>query len=188
MDAKKELQSKDILILEMFQTDPQAAFRLMFDTYYMPLCLYAVQITDSFQTSEDIVQNLFITFWEKKHYKNIILNLRNYLFYSVRNNAYLNLKKNKFISLEELSQTEIDESDCFCDEKELQEREKIIMEELEKLPQKELEVIKAIVLENKKYKEVAEELGISVNTVKTHLARAMKRLRKTKHLKFFIFV
>ena len=42
---------------------------------------------------------------------------------------------------------------------------------------KKAEVFKAIVLENMKYKEVAEHLDISVNTVKTHYARALKQLR-----------
>ena len=57
-----------------------------------------------------------------------------------------------------------------------------IMEELEKLPKQELSAVQAVILENKKYKEAAEELNISVNTLKTHLSRALKRLRKDNNL------
>ena len=54
---------------------------------------------------------------------------------------------------------------------------KKLYEQVEALPEKSREVFKAIVLENMKYKEVAEHLDISVNTVKTHYARALKQLR-----------
>lgn len=59
-----------------------------------------------------------------------------------------------------------------------QEKEKLY-KEIEALPLKSKEVFKAIVLENQKYKEVALELGISVNTVKTHYSRALKQLRNS---------
>ena len=40
------------------------------------------------------------------------------------------------------------------------------------------EVFIAIVLKNLSYKEVAEKLNVSVNTVKTHYSRALKQLRE----------
>ena len=45
--------------------------------------------------------------------------------------------------------------------------------------------MKAVILENKKYKEAAEELNISVNTLKTYLSRALKKLRKDNNLMNF---
>lgn len=48
------------------------------------------------------------------------------------------------------------------------------MLKLEKLPKQEIAAIKAVILENKKCVEAALELGMSVNTLKTHLARALK--------------
>lgn len=84
--------------------------------------------------------------------------------------------------MEELFDTEIDITESITDEEELREREKKIMEELEKLPKQELSAVQAVILENKKYKEAAEELNISVNTLKTHLSRALKRLRKDNNL------
>lgn len=64
-EKQKYYDEKDKLILELFRTNPQSAFKLMFDTYYMPLCLYAVQLTDSFSMAEDIVQDFFISFGRK---------------------------------------------------------------------------------------------------------------------------
>ena len=79
---------------ELFQTSPKEAFRLLFDAYHMKLCIYAVQLTDSFEMAEDIVQDFFIYFWEKKYYLKINQNLRYYLYLSVRNAAINALQKN----------------------------------------------------------------------------------------------
>ena len=84
--------------------------------------------------------------------------------------------------MEELYDTEIDITESITDEEELREKERKIREELEKLPKQELSAVQAVILENKKYKEAAEELNISVNTLKTHLSRALKRLRKDNNL------
>lgn len=179
---KKAYEYQDNLILELFVSNPKAAFRLLFDTYHMPLCIYAFQLSDSFTLAEDIVQEFFIYFWEKKSYNNITTSLRNYLYLSIRNATLLNLKKNKLVSIEELSDNEFNVTEEFYDEDELHELEKKIMQELQELPPQELAVVKAVVLENKKYKEAAGELNISVNTLKTHLSRAMKELRKRNAL------
>lgn len=186
-EKQKHYDEKDKLILELFHSNPQAAFQLMFDTYHMPLCLYAVQLTDSFNIAEDIVQDFFIYFWEKKTYQNITVNLRSYLFYSIRNNTLLFLRKNNLISMEELSDSEINIVDSLQDEEELREKERKAMEALEALPKQELAVVKAIILENKKYKEAAEELQISINTLKTHLSRALKHLRQNNNFIYLFF-
>lgn len=55
----------DERILALFAENKEKAFRLLYDTYYLPLCLYSVQFTGSAETSEDIVQNLFVSFWDK---------------------------------------------------------------------------------------------------------------------------
>ena len=56
----KDNSEKDKYILELFRTSPKEAFRLLFDAYHMKLCIYAVQLTDSFEMAEDIVQDFFI--------------------------------------------------------------------------------------------------------------------------------
>ena len=98
----KDNSEKDKYILELFQTSPKEAFRLLFDAYHMKLCIYAVQLTDSFEMAEDIVQDFFIYFWEKKYYLKINQNLRYYLYLSVRNAAINALQKNNMLSMEEL--------------------------------------------------------------------------------------
>lgn len=62
----------------------------------------------------------------------------------------------------------------------MQERKKQvdeIMDALDRLTPKTLRVMKACFVERKKYREVAEELGISKSTVKKHVMDALRRLR-----------
>lgn len=178
----RENSEKDKYILELFKTSPKEAFRLLFDTYHMSLCVYAVQLTDSFEMAEDVVQDFFVYFWEKKYYQNINQSLRYYLYFSIRNAAIKELQKHNMLSMEELSGIDMSIPEEFADEEEREERNKVLLEKLKKLPPQELQVIKAVVMENKRYKEAAEELQISVNTLKTHLSRALKRLRKEYNL------
>ena len=170
----KDNSEKDKYILELFRTSPKEAFRLLFDAYHMKLCIYAVQLTDSFEMAEDIVQDFFIYFWEKKYYLKINQNLRYYLYLSVRNAAINTLQKNNMLSMEELSGLDMSIPEESIDEEEQEERNKLLLEKLQ--------VVRAVIMENKKYKEAAEELHISVNTLKTHLTRALRQLRKEYNL------
>lgn len=93
-------------------------------------------------------------------------NLRYYLYLSVRNAAINALQKNNMLSMEELSGIDMGIPEESIDEEEQEERNKLLLEKLQKLPHQELQVVRAVIMENKKYKEAAEELHISVNTLK----------------------
>lgn len=161
--------------------------KYLFDIYYQRLCLFSVQITNSLEQSEDIVQEIFIYLWEKKKQFPSESDLKAYLYYSVKNASIAFNTKNKRFSIEEidnlLSYHPIDEK---YDKQELLQKQKQILERLKKLSPEEHKVLSSIVFENKKYKEVAKDLGISVNTVKTYLARAYKKIRS--HTSFFSFL
>ena len=61
----RDNRSEEEQILELFGIDEEMAFRRLFDRYYMSLCIYSVQLTDSFELSEDLVQDVLLRFWEK---------------------------------------------------------------------------------------------------------------------------
>ena len=155
---------------------------LLFREYYKPLVVWATTFLHDTQRAEDIVQDFFIYFWEKKYYLKINQNLRYYLYLSVRNAAINTLQKNNMLSMEELSGLDMSIPEESIDEEEQEERNKLLLEKLQKLPRQELQVVRAVIMENKKYKEAAEELHISVNTLKTHLTRALRQLRKEYNL------
>jgi RNA polymerase sigma-70 factor (family 1) len=170
--------SNDLKILNNLKLGSPDAFKELFDLYYLPLSTYALKYCDSFSLAEDIVQDLFVKIWDEKLYMNFENQIGPYLFKSIKNNALQaskQINKYHFVKIEEhVNNMIFDEN---LDIKYIEEEKKKLFAEIESLPTKCQEVFKAIVLDNLKYKEVALQLGISVNTVKTHYSRALKQLR-----------
>lgn len=173
----------DDSILGRLEND-EKAFKELVDAYYTPLCVYSVQYTDSLEVSEDIVQDFFVRFWEKKLYRTVNGKLKQYLFNSIRNASIDYLRKHQplvFMEIEEnayITEAELEET---VPEEQLQR----LRYHLKQLSLQEYKILMEVVVHNKKYKEVAEELGISVNTVKTHLSNALKYLRSCKFITLF---
>jgi len=162
-------------ILYALDTNKNNGLKLLFDRYYKPLCVFAVKYVYDLNLSEDIVQEVFIKIWEKKEF-HTQMNLSAYLFTSVKNSCINHLRKEHPLYVDSFNDEVF--PDDYCTEEEILERNKKLMDTVENLPEKTREVFKAVVFHNLKYKEVAEELNISVNTVKSNLARAYRLLRE----------
>ena len=141
----------DERILALFTENKEEAFRLLYDTYYLPLCLYSVQFTGSTETSEDIVQNLFVSFWDKNSHTAISSNLHAWLFNAVRFSSLTKVQRERYFSLDELEEESYSPIDDFYDEEELLQKRSQLLAELKKLPEQEYNVLVKIVLEDKKY-------------------------------------
>jgi len=184
------MRTTDYKILEKLKKGDSDAYKELFDLYYTPLSTFALKYCDSFVLAEDVVQDLFVKFWDEKLYLKLEDTIGPYLYKSVKNNALLALKeKSKYSFIEIEAQVNKLVFDDDIEVKFIDEEKTKLHKEIEALPLKSKEVFKAIVLENLKYKEVASRLGISINTVKTHHSRALKHLRnvlETIILFFFI--
>lgn len=179
---------KDREIQELLRESPEKGFRMLFDVYHMQLCIYVVQLTDSFQLAEDIVQDFFVNFWEKKYYRQITENFRSYLYTSIHNAALAALKKKNLLPMDLLTEVPVEIPQTIeLDQEELEIREKELKKRLECLSKQELEAVQRVILENKKCVEAAMELNVSVNTLKTHLSRALRKLRKEYHLSLLFY-
>lgn len=169
--------NSDFNILASLRSNDEAGLQELFHTYYRPLCVYCIKFVDDMHVAEDIVQELFIRFWEQKKYEQVGMSLRSYLFTSVRNRAINYLKQQKDHSSDYLQLLEKEFSFEMLDSDEIVEKKKKLEDEIARLPEQRQKVLKKIIYEQKKYKEVAKDLNISVNTVKTHFSKALKHLR-----------
>ena len=53
-------------IIEALRAGNEICIKMMFDKYYRSLCVYALKYVPTLEDAEDIVQNVFVTFWENK--------------------------------------------------------------------------------------------------------------------------
>lgn len=170
-------------------------FDNLFRMYYSDLCTYAVRYVHSNNLAEDLVSETFYSLWKIRETLGEINNIKAYLFKSVHNNClfYIRSQKNKvrisdvdFSIIEESSPLERDVMHSLI-LKELTDQLDIL---IEKLPPQQQIVFRMKRFENKKSKEIAEELNLSVKTVEMHMTKATSFLKsKLKNIfPFFIIV
>lgn len=173
----RDMRIEDQKIIDSFYDDDEQGLQALFDRYYRPLCVYGFKFLNDLYLAEDIVQDVFVRFWEHKKYTDIKGSLKSYLFISVRNRSLNHLSNNKTIKTEYIEHLKEEFLFEEFDEDELEEKKETLYAEIAQLPPQSQRVLKMIVFEQKKYKEVSDELGISLNTVKTHFSRALRQLR-----------
>ena len=170
------MPQSDKNILDLVHRDKSAGIRQLFGRYYRPLVLYADEYLKDQAAAEDIVQELFVKLWEEDYLLKIAnTSLGAYLYSAVRNRCYSYIRQKDVLrGTKELDHVDIPvEWVADVDE----ERIDRVMKEMEELPDRTRQVVECVMLRNLKYREVAEELGISINTVKFLLKEGTKRLR-----------
>ncbi len=151
----------------------------LYDCYYNELVLWADTLLNDMGMAEDLVQEMFVSFWEKGTDTRLeSKGMRAYLYKTVRNRALRVLKKKgeKTVVLPDIPEMTAVWEEVDMTRQQLFDR---VSKELEKLPPRSREVLECIHLKNMKYAETAEVLGISVATVKTLLVRSLKMIRKS---------
>ncbi len=165
-------------------------FEVFFRANFQAATMLAFRYLDDPGLVEDIVQESFIVLWEKQSeiYRNQE-DLKRYLFVTVRNRtiSYLRSIKIKHVELEtSLTQAEEDDDELYSDE-ELAIR---ISKAIQKLPVKCREIFLLAYSDGLSYKDIAEKLSISKNTVKTQMVIAYRILRqelKGPHMALLFF-
>lgn len=180
-------QATDTEILTLLGKDLEKGGQLLFTRYYKPLVVFADSYIADSDTAEDLVQDVFYHFVKNETWHKIESRaLSTYLFRSVRNACINHLTQQKIV----VSETELLRFDAIEEIATTVDNELIdkLMDALESLPERAGLVVKKVVLESKKYKEVAEELSISVNTVKSLLSAGLGRLREQFPKEFLVLL
>ncbi len=159
-------------------------FKQFFNHYYEELVIYAESYLFNRAASEDLVQEIFIYLWENSDKVIINKSSRAYLYVMVRNRCINYLKTVKIT--DDLSVLELIASfDNHYQNDEMTEERKRqyehIMGIVEQMPVKMQEIFQLKYFKNYKYSEIASELKISLNTVKTQLQRARQKIMELIH-------
>ncbi len=181
-------QFEEQTIFEELKKGNEQAFEQLFKRYYQALCSYASQLLQDDDAAEEIVQDFFVKFWEKRNSITIETSLKNYLFRSVKNLS-LNRIKHEKIKIQHaqhvISEAEMNDYDAHFLEVDLK---KDIEESIAALPEKRREIFRLSREDGLKYREIAEKLNLSVKTVEAQMSLAIKTLRdKLKKYNSLIF-
>ncbi|MFY0715332.1 RNA polymerase sigma-70 factor [Seonamhaeicola sp. NFXS20] len=172
----------NLTLNEIIRKD-EKKFKKFFENYYEDFVLFANKYLFDKDSSEDIVQEVFIYLWENASNLKIETSLKGYLYTMIRNRCLNYLKSIKitdnyeFLEFNLKLTTEQDLSSISEDEKKIVYHQ--ILKIVDSLPEKMREIVKLRFIYNYKYLEIAKELNISVNTVKTQLKRAKLKIIKS---------
>lgn len=165
-------------ILNVIVPEEGDAYEGVFRAYYEQLVVYAFYLVEDEMEAEDIVQNLFIYIWQKDVLKDIKTNIKGYLMRAIRNRCLNFIEKNNRTNtaMQEYYQEELVDAHLNVLQKNAL-SSKDIHQYLQVLPPKRQEALRLVYLQDKAYKDAAAEMGITINSIKTHLKLGVKALK-----------
>lgn len=191
------MDPNDALIIRQLRAGREEGYRYLFDHHYQVLCHIASRYVHDDFLAETIVGDVIFHLWEKRASLEISNSLRSYLVRSVRNRC-LDYLDSRPVRSEVSSGLEEDfpvisyakGSDYPLGRLLEKELEGEIARSIENLPDPCRKVFRMSRFENKKYSQIATELGISIDTVKYHVKRALALLRENldKYLSLAILI
>ena len=182
------------MILEKQHID----FEQIYLSYFSKMKRFAREYVLSDEDAENIVQDVFLDFWEKKELLPLPINILAYLFTSIKNRCidflrhkivqkevenkmqeeYRLTLQMKYYALGELDEGIFEKDDV----------EQLLSKVIDSLPERCREIFLKSKIEGKKQKEIAEEMNISINTVETQMGIAYKKLRNELKDYFPLFI
>ena len=177
-DMPNDLSTWDERMMEQFIRENSAAFRL-----------FASRVMDSGEDVDDVLQEAYIKLWTNRQQIGVVSSPRNY-FYSILKNTIADYRDSSWKRLSSrLEGREVDVSDGGELEQHVIEVEsaRLIADAIAQLSPQAQKVM-LMTLEERRMQEIAEELGVTLNTVKTIKYRALKRLSELLSPEDFLFL
>lgn len=171
------IDENDLLI--QLQEGDDIAFRAVFERSYTRLCVFANQYVKDSDTCKDVVNEVFIKFWKNPKQYHHIDHLLGSLYLATKraalnhHQAFVRSMKRNFDYQAEVG----DEDTFYLTEIIRTEMLSELHEAISKLPERAGKIIRETYLEGKSNQEVADEMGISLQTLRNQKSRALTILR-----------
>lgn len=154
------------------------SFEEHFKMHYSYLCAAAFCIVEDENAARDIVQEFFLYCWRKRNTIKITHTFKSYAVRSVHNASLNYLKKANRTKLEEIHIIEACIKDFHLEENaEDDTKNNALWTAVSRLPEQRKRIFLLSNIDGLKYQEIADKLGISINTVKTQIRLALQFLR-----------
>lgn len=157
------------------------SFSRIHDTLYSPLYFYLFKIVKDEDAAQDILQDLFIKFWERKERFGPINNVKYYFFKSARSLAinYLKAYRPELLDLQNHKQVDVvfSTEDLLVSMEAGRETRQILAMALNTLPKRQKEMIFLRYFDEWNYDQIAEVTGLQYQSVVNHVHRGINQLR-----------
>jgi RNA polymerase sigma-70 factor (ECF subfamily) len=176
LSREKPLQAEAPQWIQRIRQGDQAAFESLFRAFAPGLCAFLGRYVESRSVAEDLVQDLFLTLWQKRGEMEITGTVDSYLFGAARNRALNYLRHQRVADRFRTTVLERAEPVGFSEEGEILEMLEV-QEAVETLPPRCRLIFTLHHHQGLTYADIATSLGLSVKTVDTQMGRALRALR-----------
>ncbi len=163
-------------IVEDIKFGDAEAFEKVFQEYYKALCGHAYKLLLDGDDAEEMVQNVFVKFWNKREHVTITSSIKSYLYQAVKNES-LNYLKHKLVVRDHVTESLHTKPDEPSDTVVVSELHKKIEDVLQAIPPERKKIFLMNRNDGLKYREIADKLNISIKTVENQMGKALKYLR-----------
>ena len=174
----------EVLFRKVVQEGDYVAYRELFTRYYYLLCTYAMRVVAGREVAEEVVADVFVKLWKNRDQIEVHTSFEAYIYRAVRNQAldYLKLKLHRVYEREPLEsiQWNLAYADHYspADELVFNEFYDRVEGHISDLPRQCQLIFRLSREEGLRYREIADQLKISIKTVETQMGRALKVLRE----------
>lgn len=172
----------DEKLIAAIGNDDYTSYNRLFVRYYSRLCCYVYRLLGEKEDAEDVVQELFLTLWNNRKKIAIVENVSGYLYKMARNLALNHIRTQtnyKTILDNQEEQLPYYEENLL----ETEEFRMALYDCINLLPGRCKEVLLLHRVKGLKQKEIADQLSISVKTIKNQIWASLQRLKKCLEVK-----
>lgn len=164
-------------LVRFLQEENEEAFAELYNRHWKLIYFLAIKYTKSAEISQDIVQDVFLKIWLNRNNLSHVREFKPYLHVAARNLIISSLRNKVFhVTIEKGEEIE---EEYLLPEKQLTYKESVVLlsQAIEMLTPQQKAAYHLSRNEGKKYDEIALEMGITVSTVKNHMAKAIRFIR-----------
>ncbi len=175
-ESKKEI----VELLTKFKNGDDKAFKELFFMFHSDVFRFLYFFLHNKEEAEELLQDTFLNFWRSRENIDISVSPKNYLLKIARNLAINFIERERRKRKFEVCDDNIDFQNFVARDSSIEDFEitDLILSILDELPERCKEVFILSRYNNLTIKEISDLLGISVQTVKNHLTKALKHFRK----------
>ena len=180
--------SQEDEFLQRIHSKSVTAFRELFREFYNTLVLFSMNYVERQEVAEDIVQDLFVSIWERDTRYASYNSFKSFLYNSVRNGS-INYLRHKIVEDKYAASVIQEESSEEYDDLRVMEDElyRLLFKTVDELPARCKEIFQ-LHMDGKSNDEIASLLNLSVMTVKTQKKRAMHYIRERLGGRYFVML